>query len=192
MAEFKIRRKLFRMVGLLFPSVYALGALLHPGAGWVAAVSILVLFLFIMCTLEYVRFRRPGVNRWLFEHFHAFTKEKERHRTSSTTFFLLACLITLSTFGRDVAIASVLMLLFGVPAAEWVGTRGGHVPLMGKTLEGTLGGFAACVLAASPLALLPDLGFSILLAGAAAAALCELLPLPVDDNFTIPLGAGLA
>jgi len=32
----------------------------------------------------------------------------------------------------------------------------------------------------------------VLLAGAAVASFAELLPLPIDDNFTIPLAAGLA
>jgi dolichol kinase len=191
-AEFKIRRKLFRMVGLLFPGIYAAGDAVLPGAGWVAATAILVLFLLSMLTLEYVRFRRPGVNRWLFEHFRGFTKEKERRRTSSTTLFLLSCLLTILVFGRPVAIAAILMLVFGDPVAEWVGTRFGRVRLLGKTLEGTLGGWTACALASLPLALLPELTIGVVLIGAAAAALCELLPLGVDDNFTIPLGAGLA
>jgi len=191
-AEFKIRRKLFRMVGLLFPALYAAGDAFVPGAGWVAATGILMLFLFSMVSLEFVRFRRPGVNRWLFEHFRHFTKEKERHRTSSTTLFLLSCLMTILVFGRSVAIASILMLVFGDPIAEWVGTRFGRVPLLGKTLEGTAGGFAACLIATAPLALLPDMTAGVLLVGATAASICELLPLPVDDNFTIPLGAGLA
>lgn len=180
------------MVGLLFPALHAAGDAVVPGAGWVAATSILVLFLLIMATLEFARFRRPGVNRWLFDHFRSFTKEKERKRTSSTTLFLLSCLITILVFGRPVAIASILMLVFGDPVAEWVGTRIGRVRLLGKTLEGTLGGFAACALAALPLAAAPEISLGVVLAGAAAAALCELLPLGVDDNFTIPLGAGLA
>jgi acyl phosphate:glycerol-3-phosphate acyltransferase len=192
MAEFKIRRKLFRMVGLLFPAVYAAGDAVAPPAGWVAATAILVLFLCSMVALELVRFRRPGVNRWLFEHFRGFTKEKERQRTSSTTLFLLSCLMTILLFGRLVAIASILMLVFGDPVAEWVGTRFGRVRLLGKTLEGTAGGFVACLLAAAPVALMSSMTAAVLIAGAAAASLCELLPLPVDDNFTIPLGAGLA
>jgi dolichol kinase len=192
MSEFKIRRKLFRMVGLLFPALYALGDALGSGIGWLAATSILVLFLLIMTSLEYVRFRRPGVNRWLFDHFRAFTKEKERERTSSTTLFLLACLIVVLLFGKSVAIAAIVMLVFGDPAAEWIGTRFGRARLLGKTLEGSIGGFAACLVMTAPLALLPDLSIGILAAGAAAAALFELLPLGVDDNFTIPLGAGAA
>jgi dolichol kinase len=81
--------------------------------------------------------------------------------------------------------------VFGDPVAEMIGVRWGRVPLMGKTLEGTLGGLAACLLASAPLAA-TSLGPAplVLAAGAVAAALFELIPLPMDDNFTIPLGAG--
>src|SRR5262245_17490418 len=139
MPELKLKRKLFRMVGLLFPALYALGNAVVPGLGWLAPACVLVLFLAVMIALEYARFHRPGVNRWLFEHFRAYTKEKERARTSSTTFFLLACLLTLLVFNTGIAIAAMLMLVFGDPVAEMVGTRWGRVPLLDKSLEGTLG-----------------------------------------------------
>src|SRR5262245_64706168 len=193
MPELKLKRKLFRMVGLLFPALYALGDWLSPGTGWIAAASVLVLFLAIMFTLEYARFHRPGVNRWLFDHFRSFTKEKERARTSSTTLFLLGCLIALGLFEKGIAIAAMLMLVFGDPVAELVGTRWGRTPLLGKSLEGTLGGLLACLLVAAPLSF-TQMGprFLVILVGAMAATLFELLPLPVDDNFSIPLGAGVA
>jgi dolichol kinase len=191
MPEVKIKRKLFRLVGLLFPILYALGDFIVPGTGWIAATAVLVSFLGIMFTLEYARFSRPGVNRWLFDHFRSFTKEKERARTSSTTFFLLACLLTILLFNKGVAIAAMLMLVFGDPVAEMVGTRWGRTPLMGKSLQGTLGGLCACLIAATPLILAPlGLGAVVIVAGALAATLFELIPLPIDDNFSIPLGAG--
>lgn len=191
MPELKLKRKLFRMVGLLFPALYWLGDAASPGAGWIAAALVLALFLAIMFTLEYARFSRPGVNRWLFEHFRSFTKEKERGRTSSTTMFLLACFVTLLVFNKGVAIAAMLMLVFGDPVAEMVGTRWGRTPLLGKSLEGTLAGLTACLAVTLPLAA-TTLGTSaaVIALGAIAATFFELLPLPLDDNFTIPLGAG--
>ena len=191
MPEVKIKRKLFRLVGLLFPILYVLGDMIRLGTGWIAATAVLVLFLGIMFALEYARFSRPGVNRWLFDHFRSFTKEKERARTSSTTFFLMACLLTIAIFNKGVAIAAMIMLVFGDPVAEMIGTRWGRTPLVGKSLEGTVGGLCACLLAASPLIAAPlGLGAAVLVAGALAATFFELLPLPIDDNFSIPLGAG--
>jgi len=193
MAELKLKRKLFRLVGLLFPALYIAGDAARDGAGWLAASGLILLFLCIIVPLEYARFRAPGVNRWLFDHFRAYTKEKERSRTSSTTLFLLSCLLTIALFPRGIAIAAMLMLVFGDPVAEIVGVTRGRVPLAGKTLEGTLAGLAACLLVTAPLAF-TSFGPSslVLVVGALAASLAELLPLPVDDNFVIPLGAGAA
>ncbi|HEY3175090.1 MAG TPA: hypothetical protein VGK94_04950 [Candidatus Polarisedimenticolia bacterium] len=191
MSEVKPGRKLFRMVGLLFPLLYLLGDAAGSGYGWITVSSLLVLLLAFMIGLEYARFRRPGVNRWLFERFGAFTKEKERTRASSTTLYLLSCLLSVLLFNKGVAIASMLCLLFGDPVAELVGTRWGRTPIMGKSVEGTLAGLAACLLATAPLAAAPlGLSIAVVLCGAVAATLFELLPLPVDDNFSIPLGAG--
>ncbi|MFQ5702077.1 MAG: diacylglycerol/polyprenol kinase family protein [Acidobacteriota bacterium] len=192
MGELKLKRKLFRLVGLLFPALYVGADRLHAGAGWVSATGLLVLFLAIMVTLEYARFHRPGVNRWVFDHFRDFTKEKERNRTSSTTQFLLACLLTILLFDKGVALAAMLLLVFGDPVAEIIGTRWGRTPLMGKSLEGTLGGLTACLLSMIPLAATGTGPTpSVLILGAFAAALFELLPSPLDDNFIIPLASGI-
>ncbi|HET6372592.1 MAG TPA: aspartyl protease family protein [Candidatus Polarisedimenticolia bacterium] len=192
MPEIKPKRKLFRLVGLLFPLLYSAVDAAATGFGWAATVGVLVLFLVIMITLEYARFRKPGVNTWLFDRFSSFTKEKERGRTSSTTFFLLACLIVVLLFDKGVAIASMLMLVAGDPVAEIVGTRWGRTRLLGKSLEGTLAGFAACIAVTAPLTMAPlRLSLPIIVAGAAAATLAELVVLRLDDNFSIGIAAGL-
>ena len=191
-----VKRKLFRMVGLLFPLVYLLSGLALPA--WydrIPVLLILALFIGWMLFLESWRFRNPKVNRWLFERFKGFTKEKERDRVSSTTLFLTAAAVTIILFPRGVAMPALLFLTFGDPVAEIVGVNYGKLKVLrGKTLEGTLAGAAACFLAGACLLPVKSLGLTIpvLLVGAAAAALTELMPFPVDDNFTIPLGAGIA
>ncbi len=191
-----IKRKLFRMVGLLFPIVYLLSGLALPA--WydrIPVLLILALFIGWMLFLESWRFRNPKVNRWLFERFKGFTKEKERDRVSSTTLFLTAAAVTIILFPRGVAMPALLFLTFGDPVAEIVGVNYGKLKVLrGKTLEGTLAGAVACFLAGACLLPVESLGLTIpvLLVGAAAAALTELMPFPVDDNFTIPIGAGIA
>lgn len=191
-----VKRKLFRMVGLLFPSVYLLsGLLLPPRYDRIPVLVILALFVGWMIFLESWRFRNPKVNRWLFDHFKGFTKEKERERLSTTTLFLIAAFLTIAIFDRGVAIPALLFLTVGDPVAEIVGVNYGRLKILrGKTLEGALAGAAACLLAGSPLLLIDSLGLDlpVLAVGAAAAALTELLPFPIDDNFTIPLGSALA
>jgi dolichol kinase len=190
------KRKLFRMVGLLFPLVYlASGRFLTSPWDRIPVLVILVLFIGTMVFLESWRFRNPRVNRWMFEHFKGFTKDKEREKISSTTLFLISAAITIILFPRGVAIAALLFLTVGDPIAEIIGIRYGRIRLVrGKTLEGTVAGAIACFIIGAPLLLVRDLGIDLTLLsiGAAAAALTELLPAPVDDNFTIPIGSGLA
>ena len=160
-----------------------------------ACLVILALFIGTMVWLESWRFRNPRVNRWLFEHFKGFTKEKERDRLSTTTLFLVAAFLTIVLFDRTVAIPALLFLTVGDPIAEIVGVSYGRLRILrGKTLEGTAAGAAACFVAGSPLLLVHDLGLSlpVLAVGAVAAAVTELLPFPIDDNFTIPFGSAVA
>ena len=191
-----VKRKLFRMVGLLFPILYLLsGLLLAPPYDRIPVLVLLGLFISWMIFLEYWRFKNPKVNRWLFEHFKGYTKDKEIARISTTTLFLIASALTILVFPPGVAIASVLFLTVGDPVAEIVGVSYGRLKILrGKTLEGTLAGAAACLLAGAPLLLVDRLGLDLptLAIGAAAAAITELLPFPIDDNFTVPLGASLA
>ncbi len=192
----QVKRKLFRMVGLLFPLLYLLSGL-GLGAPYdrIPVLALLGLFIAWMMFLESWRFRNPKVNRWLFNRFQGFTKEKEREKTSTTTLFLIAAFITIALFERSVAIPAVLFLTVGDPAAEIVGVTFGRIRIVGqKTLEGTLAGAVACFVAGAPLLMIDRLGLSvaILAIGAAAAALTELIPFPVDDNFTISLGSALA
>ena len=59
-----------------------------------------------------------------------------------------------------------------------------------KTLSGTLAGLLACALAGKAMGL-PVSDF-VIFSGASVAMIMELIPLPVDDNVSIPLSAGLA
>jgi glycerol-3-phosphate acyltransferase PlsY len=191
-----VKRKLFRMIGFLFPLLYlASGLLIEPPYDRAPVLILLTLFIGVMVWLESWRFRNPKVNRWLFEHFRGYTKEKERAKISTTTLFLASALITIVVFPRGVAVAALLFLTVGDPIAEIIGVNYGRLKILGgKTLEGTLAGFAACLLAASPLLLVArlDLDPVTLLIGAGAAAVTELLTLHIDDNFTVPIGSGLA
>jgi dolichol kinase len=61
--------------------------------------------------------------------------------------------------------------------------------MFGKTLEGSLACFAV---RHGSRRSFPDLPFPVGLVGALVATVFELLPIPLDDNFRIPLSAGFA
>ena len=52
---------------------------------------------------------------------------------------------------------------------------------------------AACLVTCYALTLLvPEIPFHVAIVGAVTATVFELLPIPLDDNFRIPLSAGFA
>ena len=93
-------------------------------------------------------------------------------------------------FERETAAAALMYLIVGDTLAAIVGKAWGRTRIYGKkTLEGFLAGLVSSFLAAW--ALVPGVGPGPLAIAALAAAIVEVLPIPVDDNFRIPLVAGL-
>jgi len=170
-------------VGLLFPLLY-----LFTSKGVTLAFTAIVLSLLLM--LEGVRFKRPAVNDFLFRNLSMLLREKERGRITTTTWFVLASFLLILLFERDVAITAWLLAIFGDIAAEVVGLKYGKPRIRGKSLEGSLACLAACLIVGWAASALLSLPLMIVLAGAVAATAVELLPLPLDDNLTMPLVAG--
>jgi len=178
-------RKLFRLTGLLFPAVY-----LWTSKEVTLAFALVLLILFL--TLEGLRFRRAAVNEVLFRYGSVILREGERTRLTAITWFLLGALPAVLLFTRQVAVTAWLFFLFGDVAAELVGTRWGRTRVLGKTLEGSLACLATCFIVGLAAWAWLGMPWPAVVAGALAATVIELLPLPMDDNFTVPLVAGLA
>jgi phosphoserine phosphatase len=105
-------------------------------------------------------------------------------------YFAIGILITLLLFSAPVNSAAIAIFALGDSTASLFGGLISKKPLpfnKGKTLEGSLFGFFFAFLAGaffvSPV---------LALVGAAVAMTVETLPLPVNDNITIPLCTGLA
>ena len=97
------------------------------------------------------------------------------------------------SFSKPIVVAALLFLILGDPAAALVGRTLGRVYIFGKTMEGSLACLAVClVLGILVQEITQGLTFKAVLAGAITATVFELLPIPLDDNFRIPLSAGFA
>ncbi len=107
-----------------------------------------------------------------------------------STYLLIAMLLTLHLFEKPVAVLALAFLVLGDTVAAIVGkSMGKHKLLGGKSIEGSV----ACFLTCFGLSLLmPGIPFFVGLVGALTATIFELLPIPLDDNFRIPLSAGFA
>ncbi|PMP94595.1 MAG: hypothetical protein C0168_08640, partial [Candidatus Aminicenantes bacterium] len=86
-----------------------------------------------------------------------------------------------------VAILAAAFLTFGDFFSKFFGIKFGRRKIFNKSLEGSLAHFTACLEAAYLLSHYLGTPFQVYLAGAAAATVFELLPLGVDDNFSVSL-----
>ncbi len=108
---------------------------------------------------------------------------------ASPIFYALGIIISIVLFPEPICYVSITVLTLGDGFAAIFGEKFGEnrVPLnKTKNFEGTIGGFFAAFLGSllfvDPLTAL---------VASAVGMLAEFLPLPVDDNLTIPLASGL-
>ena len=187
------RRRAFHLTAAMAIPMVALSLGYSP-AVYLAAVAAASL-----ATAESLRLAVPAVNVRLIALLGPFLKPREKRSPTAATYLALASLAVLVLFGRDIAALALLFTALGDPAAGVIGERYGRlrVRILGrrlgdKSVEGTLA-FLAVTLAAA--AVLWTAGvytvFWPALVGAAVAALVEFLPVPVEDNVTVPLASGV-
>ena len=135
--------------------------------------------------------RAPWVNRLL-------VRAEEQVRESAMTPYAIAVLLTILSVPKPAALIAIYTLAVADPAAAVVGITWGRRRLgPERSLEGSLAFFGATLaIALGVLGATVDAPATLVVAMALvialAAATCELLPLRIDDNMTIPLFVGFA
>lgn len=176
-----MRRKLIHLSSFLIPLLYYfIPHRWHPR---------LILFgiTIIYITLDILRLKIKKL-RILFQRiFEGVIKPEEQANITAGAWLLVAASISVILFQKEIAILALSYTAIGDTSAYFIGKRYGRRKVLGKkTLEGTLGGFFANI----TLSLLFPGPKIVFLIGALVASLSELLPLPPDDNFCIPLLSG--
>lgn len=141
--------------------------------------------------LEEGRRRTQWLNRIFMALFGPILKPAEATEISGATWFLIAAFFAFYFYGAAIAVPALLFVAVGDPTAALIGRRAPGPRLWGKSPVGTL---AFIVAGLAVWALLTALGFggwsAAVIAGVIVAAVVELLPIPLDDNLTVPLVAG--
>jgi dolichol kinase len=133
----------------------------------------------------------PWVNRM-------FVRAEEQVRESAMIPYAIAVLLTILTVPKRAALVAIYTLAVADPLAAVVGIRYGRRRIaQTRSLEGSLAFFAATVVIAALVLGWGTDGSGLAIVGASstiglAAAVCELLPLRIDDNLTIPLFVGFS
>ena len=114
-------------------------------------------------------------------------KTKEYQTFSSITLFLLGIFLSFLFFEKDIALLAVTYLIFGDFFSKFFGIHYGRIKIFDKSLEGSLAHLTACLLVAFLATHYLEFSRPIAILGALVATLVELLPLRVNDNFSVPL-----
>ena len=182
----ELKRKAIHLASLSIPIAYYLSPA-SWSRNWERALLAAVI---VSLAIEVFRLNHPRI-RSVFRHF--FGELLRNHEEASllgSTYLLIAVLLTLHLFDKPVAVLALGFLILGDTVAAIVGKSVGRIRLLGgKTLEGSLSCLAVCY---GLTLLMPEIPFTVGLVGALTATVFELLPIPLDDNFRIPLSAGFA
>ena len=131
----------------------------------------------------------PWVNRVL-------VRAEEQVRESAMIPYAIAVLLTILTVPKPAALVAIYTLAVADPLAAIVGIRYGRRRIArNRSLEGSAAFFAATFVTAVLVLARTTEGTPLQIGGASitialAAAACEVLPLRIDDNLTIPLFVG--
>jgi dolichol kinase len=119
--------------------------------------------------------------------FRSLIRSHEQEHLLGSTYFMIAALLSVLAFDKDIAIAALTFLIIGDTVAAVIGKKFGTPRYWGKSFEGSLACFVSCLLIGA--ALLDNVW--VLVTGSAAAAIAEALPVPMDDNMRVPIVSGL-
>lgn len=181
---FEVRRKLLHLVPLIFPLLSTFGIVgrrdLRIVLGACALVTVLI---------DTMRRKYGPAGKIFSGVFGSFLRHGEKANPIASIYFFAGMFLSLLFFRSPIAEASMYILILGDTMAALAGMAWGRTKVWGKSLEGS---FAFVVSSFLALLLLARLEFPVMVTGVLVGAAVELLPLPVNDNLTIPLSAGLS
>ena len=177
-------RKIIHIFNLVIPFTY-----LFFLESRFQALRILVPLTLFAIVLEYLRVRSAVIKKI----FNNFLKSMLRihemdGKYTGATWVFISSTLTIAIFPKEIAIISLVYMSLGDTIAGLVGRKFGKTKFYNKSIEGSLAGLIVCLLSGYLVQL--TLPLVIVFSGAFAAMFIELLPIPIDDNLSVPLFAG--
>ena len=108
-------------------------------------------------------------------------------KLTGATWVMIGSCITIALFPKAVAILALIFMSIGDTVAGLVGKKFGKHKIGLKSWEGFISGLVFCLVIA---VLYNHLPTHVSILGALSAMIFETLPIPLDDNFKIPIGSG--
>tara|TARA_B100001250_G_scaffold392111_1_gene393635 strand:+ start:17 stop:601 length:585 start_codon:yes stop_codon:yes gene_type:complete len=178
------QRKAIHLFNLIIPFGYWF---IIPDQNQFKIIIITFTALFILA--DYFRKKSKIIKKLFIIFFNKMLREHElKGQFTGATWVMISASVTILVFPKYIAIISLIFMSIGDTFAALIGRKFGKLKIYDKSFEGFLGGLIACLVAAYCYDPLP---FYISGFGALAAMLFETLPLPLDDNFRIPIGSAI-
>jgi len=184
MLKAEVFRKLLNLWAIFIPVLYYL----LPQA---SARTLLLLVTVTIVAIDFIRLHINGIKEGFILFFGSFLRRRELTNLSGATFLLLGCLITALLFARPVVISACSFVIVGDTFAAMFGQNIKGPRIFKKTLIGSLAYFGSNLIVVVVLHSLLDIPFWILFSGALMSTIFEALPLPWDDNFSVPILTGI-
>jgi len=178
----EIKRKAFHLLTLIY--VFAYWVLPRTEMLWAMGTLI-----FCVLVFEGIRLRNPAFNRRLVKKLGDVYRESEANSISGLPWTLSGSFFTMLLFpDKNIVVVSLMYLALGDASAALVGKRIGKRKIFWeKTLEGSLACFLVCFMIGLFFFEIP-----VAFAGALAAAVIELFPWALNDNFWMPIISAFA
>ncbi|MFC1492974.1 diacylglycerol/polyprenol kinase family protein [candidate division KSB1 bacterium] len=177
----EIKRKLFHQLSLSIPVGY-----------WFLdrsiVLKILVPIAVTVLVVDIVRFNIPWFQNLFMKIFGVIVREHETRYFTGSTFLLSAAVIVIYFFPKNYAILSLIIVTISDACAALTGKKFGKIRIFEKTLEGSLAFLATALFIGL---IIPDIDYFHGIIAAVSATIIELIPMPIDDNFLIPIGTCL-
>lgn len=148
-------------------------------------------------TVDLVRKKNRKVNNIVLKIMGPLMRRSEREGMSGFPFYALGCSLSLFFYQRDIAILSIMFLIFSDPISSFFGVLYGKDKLLpNKSLQGAVAGFFTCYLITLFYTMnTSTIGMNILIfaivSGLVGAASELISAFNIDDNLTIPVISGL-
>jgi len=152
-------------------------------------IIVLASFLIFCFFIEIYRKNNLKLSKIFSNWFEFMMREKEKKgEITGATWVFVGALFTILLVPDPFNIISLLFLSIGDTFAAIIGIKYPYIKLGRKTLSGSIAGFVACL----SIGLIIDIpvAYNIIILGAFMAMLIELLPLPINDNVSIPIVSG--
>ena len=181
----EIFRKLIHVSSLAIPLIYFF---LIKDKNVMA--TILIILTLLSLAIEYARLNREGVIGIFFLKYlkSALRSNELKGNLTGATWMLIGFTSSVIIFDFEVSVLALLFLSVGDAVAALVGRALPIGKIWGKSILGSLSGFMFCVFFG--LAIINTLSLQIIIFGAISGMFIELIPLKINDNFSIPIFSG--